>query len=168
METERAQRADRAAELSVPLTRVKGAGAVLTHTAHPVQPLPPRLCAPSDADLDTGDCPRVVAVLLLLFFSSFFLFSFFFWFNPSARSPCAGTCGGGEAALVSPLFALDLRRSCVRARCVLCVLRVACPDGRKWPEKWSRTRGCSRLAQDVRRAGDRAPPGARPPRSRAR
>lgn len=78
METERAQRADRAAELSVPLTRVKGAGAVLTHTAHPVQPLPPRLCAPSDADLDTGDCPRVVAVLLLFFFSSFFLFSFFF------------------------------------------------------------------------------------------
>lgn len=99
-ETERAQRADRAAELSVPLTRVKGAGAELTHTAPPVQPLPPRLCAPSDADLDTGDGPRVVAVLLLLFFSSF---SFFFWFDPSARSSCAGTRGGGEAALVSPL-----------------------------------------------------------------
>lgn len=134
-------------------------------TLPPVQPLPPRLCAPSDADLDTGDDPRVAAALLLFFFLLLFLL---FWFNPSARSSCAGTCGGGEAALVSPLFALDLRRSCVRARCVLCVLRVACPDGRKWPEKRSRTRRCSRLAQDVRRAGDRAPPAARPPRSRAR
>lgn len=42
----------------------------------PVQPLPPRLCAPSDADLDTGDGPRVVAVLLLLFFLLFFFFFF--------------------------------------------------------------------------------------------